>query len=374
MPYNRRSEEMQIRAALTAEADRAPAVAGILAALPDAIARREARDRRWGMAGAAVAMAAVVIPLVLVVHSGTRLTGRGQQAGATDSRTQSAPPSSPAAPTSTAAPSTTGAAAPPFEGPIFPARYLPTSLPPGWVATDRATWLNPDGLESVAGWMAPGAPSDFPSGAALSILSAPVRTLVATQVGALRQVDVNGAVGTLRVATQQVGDVNTSLYYDDLWWSPEPGVVVTLSMGNATTDPSALLIPMARSVAPSRVTTEVPFRLPALPHATSLVSESVQGTPRNWFVDGVVGPHGGTVLSVSWGPGYQATVGKPNVTVRGVPSYFNGNDDDAYITTKVDGYLLTVQHDGPMSEATLVRIIDGMTFYPDARYSWLNAP
>lgn len=365
MPYSRRTEEMLIRAALTAEADRAPAAAEMLAALPDVIARRAARRHQVGIAGAAATTVLVaVFTLAFGVH-GVR----------PDSRLQEEGPSASADPPTTSAPvfTTVPAEAPaPFAGPTFPTRYLPMIVPKGWVAVERAVTSGPGDAAPVAAWSDPASSTNFPLSAVLYVQASPMPTRTATQVGGLRQVDVHGAVGTLRVATEQ--DADTQRYDDDLWWSPEPGVVLTMSVLGGLTDPSPLLIPMARSVAPTGETTDVPFRLPALPAGTSPVSESVVGTRRNWSVDGVVEQHSGTVLDVSWGPGYHADSGAPNVTVRGGPGYYNGSDKAAYITTKADGYTLTVEHDGPMAKATLVRIVNELTLYPDARYPWLNGP
>lgn len=365
MPYSRRTEEMLIRAALTAEAHRAPAAADLLAALPDAIARRADRRRRWGMAGAAATVLVVVFGLAFGVH-GARPESRLQEEGPS----ASVDPPATSAPTFTAI--ATGAPTPAFAGPAFPARYLPTIVPRGWLAVERAITRDPNDQEPIAAWSDPASSTNFPLTAVLYVEASPEPTRTATQVGGPRRVDVHGAVGTLRVATEK--DEDRQRYDDDLWWSPEPGVVLTMSVIGGLTDPSDLLIPMARSVAPNDVTTEVPFRLPALPPGTSLVSESVGGTQHNWSVGGAISQHSGTVLEVSWGPGYRADSGAPNVTVRGGPGYYNGSDSDAYITTKVDGYTLTVQRDGPMTKATLVRIINEMTFYPDARYPWLGGP
>jgi hypothetical protein len=61
--------------------------------------------------------------------------------------------------------------------------------------------------------------------------------------------------------------------------------------------------------------------------------------------------------------------------VRGEPGFHIGKDkSSAYVTTQADGHTLTVLHDGDMAKATLLRIVDDMTLYPDVSYPRLGNP
>jgi hypothetical protein len=174
----------------------------------------------------------------------------------------------------------------------FIGRPFRARLPPGRVSVDRPVFKAATDPAVTLSWAHAGGVPNFQESIVLAVGTTPQPADAITQVGSLRQIDVDGVSGTLRVATQPAGSANTTLYDDDLWWSPKPGVVVTLSLRDMPRDPSAELASVARSVAPSDATTAMPFRLPALPAATTLVSEWVYGSsPANWHVSGVVAQH-----------------------------------------------------------------------------------
>lgn len=258
MLSDHRTDEL-IRQALAAEADRAPTATSVWPAVmqtgdtakPNATARQGSPNRRRGVV-AAVLVAATVILLGLDLLVPLDSMQAPPSAATQGAPTQGAsPPSQVPAHTSGAA-SGGGSCCPstPATGALsgLLARYLPTWLPAGWARADTPVYHASSAAAGWVSWMRPGGMPNFAWGLTLTIGAAPQLTTVTTQVGPLRQVDVCGVAGTLRVATEKVGGANTTLYDDDLWWSPSPGWVVTVSMTRQPVDTAADLARIAGSV------------------------------------------------------------------------------------------------------------------------------
>lgn len=280
MLSDQRTDQL-IRQALAVEADRAPTATSVLqavlqaggAAVPDASAGQRSLVCRRGVVAAAAAMVVAAAAIPLGHHS----LGPSDHAQATPSsalvQSASLPSDTPSSAFSATGEPVCTTAATTRAVPAWLARYERTWVPPGWVGAVCPVYHAPGDPAVSLSWLHPGGVPNFESGLTLTIGAMPQPTTVITQIGPLRTVDVFGVRGTLRVATEQVGSADTTVYDDDLWWSPEPGVVLTVSMTRMPTDPVADLARVARSVAVGDVAAAVPAHLPGLAGGIALVPE-----------------------------------------------------------------------------------------------------
>lgn len=377
------SDEL-IRAALLAEADRAPSDLEPSDLLGE-VGPRRGVGRRLGVmipAAAAVVVVAAGIPVAVSHLAGDRQV-----------RTAASVPA--------------GCAQQALPAPVagsalsFPVCYLPTKLPAGWVGLSRQvtqgginkpkhspmtilSWEKPGHGSQVAQdmWLSVGTAPDlepeyFGADGEIGIVGDPTPAqpgfATTKQVGPDHPVDINGVAGTRRVLQTTV-NLNHRLTgtLDTVAWSPAPGVVLTLHMGGATSDRVDTLLAVARSVAPSQEAVTLPFQVPAMPDGATFADLNVLGTsPRNWeAVADFNTPESGSTFTMSWGPAYRGDQMPVNATARGAGAFYEHiSTGEGDIELTVDGNSLVVQG---KPEAELVRIADGMTFQPASQFPWLG--
>lgn len=242
-----RTDEL-IRQALAAEADRAPSPASVLSALEargtartKATTRRANPDRRRR-----VGVAAAVLATATAIILGTGLVPFADGTRKPLSTSMDGGSPSPRSPSDRGSPEVAGDIC---TNALVMAGISGLSvgwLPTGWVPANCLAYHDPSAPVSLS-WMHAGGMPNFEPGLTLTVGSAAQPTAIPTRMRS-QHFDGCGLNGTLRVATEQVGNSETTLYDDDLWWSPRSGVVVTVSMTRQSADPAADLVQIACSV------------------------------------------------------------------------------------------------------------------------------
>lgn len=318
--------ETLIREALNAQADRAPSASDVLAGLETARARRHTPG--LGVVAAAIAvLIAVVIPVTLF-----------------DRETPEA-----------ALPSRAVLAIP----------YHPTWVPPGWTAHSRTLDDAGDQLPGF-GWTPYGHP-----GNSLFLTIGHSRY---PQAGPARQVTINGTTGFVTVGPTDTrnafnGDPELETI---VTWSPKLGTWLSIVM-RYDLDATDTVLRMARSVVAEPVLTDVPYRIGYLPPNAVANAIEIDGeSPHAWAAGaGTIGTAPGRIaVVVLWGPDVRPLLRNTRpTTVRGHTGYYS--PDQNAIQVMQDGWWLRVSA-ANTTETQLLHVVNDMTFYPHADYSWLG--
>lgn len=320
-----RAEEL-IRAALAAQADRAPDPSDVLAGLDVGRTARAHRDRRLG-----VVAAAVLVVLAFTIQAGVLHRGADYALTATTPRAAIG--------------------------------YRATWVPPGWVASGRVL---PQGQDIVQAqlWRPAGA---VESQATLGLVVS-LQPVAEPPHSSSRPVDVHGSRGSLSVGSR--GDTIET----EVTWSLSTGRYAAIHLQQAT-DGGADALRMARSVvADPSFTMDVPYTFGFLPWDADPAGMNVSGdSPGDWVARGDFNDKLGYGVTVEWGPGLtQVQPGGAPVIVRGGSGRYQTNGVTCVLVTRQNGWWLQLRTTGWAPKSSLVGILDGMTFYPHADYSWLG--
>lgn len=360
------AEEL-IRDALRTQADRAPSSYDLLAGLDSSWSRRHEYRRglvTLGAVTAVVLLLAVVLPLT--VHRAPHQTTAAQ--------------------------------------PVSRAMdYRVTWVPPGWATSGRV--LQSQGNVLWAQRWAPD-PFNYTRDYSVNLTFARLNPKDAYP-DATDWTSAENAAGQVYEGTIDTSTKVKSAGDPMIVWSPKPGVELALDVHRIIETPTqhtadmATLHRMQQSVVfDPNLTTNLPFTFGFIPdHAATSVSVdswvSVGDDIGGWLGGGKGGLYAedSAQASVSWGPGpksgFHLTTG--NVRVRdgygdyvSFPTPIDASGDlfppfNVTVTrliTSFDGGFLQAMVVAPkaVSKADMVRMVNEMTFYPNADESWLGKP
>jgi hypothetical protein len=345
MPTEVPTEDL-IRAALQAQAERAPHPGTVLEALRDNDFPRPPHRAALlvGAAAAVVVLAAVGIPL------GLRLTDR--------------PAATPTAPAiSTTAP-TTGATAEPGT----PLRYRPGWLPAGYTEHSRSAGAAAEGRM----W----ASTTHPQDEITLTYTPPVAEWADTAAviaASPHPATVNGHAGEFSEPPSQTDRAR-------LVWMPDPHTVLVVAVQGGA-DPVSTAQHVADSVVPDGVSAVAdPIRLGQLPSGfTADADFDVTGdSPTRWTAETGASPADQSApgLVVRFGTVPGPTSGSP-VTVQGRPGWFDpqylveGSGHRPEVSVPLDGGWLEVSLVGG-TEAQLLQVADTVRLSPPGPQSWIG--
>jgi len=331
--------ETLIREVLTAQADRAPHRATVLAGLRWGRTRRPHRRLAMAAAGVAVALAMIGVPI------GLHPTG-GPAPAASQPVLKAQPPD-------------------------FPLLFHATWLPAGYVMSMRGV----QGSQLTERWEPRGSVqqetgthignANIQSGSPfLQLDYTPVDVQQVTGKGGTQPVgqptDINGQAGILNTNVSQENNV-PGLHEATVTWAPRPDALLVMTAVNVT-DLTDVVVLVARSVVAGG--TDViaqPLTFGWLPLGYRPDDLQIYGTsPADWVV---------TQLTTGTAGNHPWIIASCSLNRQGVPPQL---DQKTAVDIPTDGGWLTVSSPGVLDTGSLKRIALGITVFPDVRFPWLG--